>query len=360
MKFILKKLIPLIIFVIGLLTMLSITRCKKTVIQQIEYVHDTIYKKYSWQPLTKFPFFYNSYKIIYSKVTGRPVVLFYNPTYGFVYDSLTKSIGLTNYSPSALPADLNHLFGCSLKDDNRTLYLFMPYVPPSSYVCYRAPYLLDILSLDTTLVRNSSLSHAISETDYRWVITLRKKNSTDVLLVLDFRDNDSACKFELKNYAVIPTTSFETSLGGSFNNRFIVNMLYDGAYLLREDNTISYKFGGFIRVLFNINNTIYVYDFYNYAIYKSSDNGETWQVYRIGIDISPNVKFKVLRNNVFAYVNSTIYSIDLNNNFDFKILKNDGIEDSKILDMFYSNDTVIISTTRGLFYKRYSDFIIPK
>lgn len=161
----------------------------------------------------------------------------------------------------------------------------------------------------------------------------------------------------------MPNASF-LSVAGSFKDRFLINYPYNGTILLREDNTFSLVLPNSSissNFFLNYKDTLFVYDEYHYVIYYSTDIGESWNIYRSNVYIPFVAKFVILNNSVISFLNDKIYLINLKyNNFFQRELKNDGLENSIIMDAFYSNDTVIITTTRGMYYKSYKEFIQPK
>lgn len=343
-------------------TSVIVIQCKKKATEKEVYVYKTDTIRYSWKPYRKIAYAPIIYKITYSKIYDRPLVLFYNPLSSYIYDSIDNTFSLIFPSSlgaysSVIPPDINDFLGTSLSEPMVSLSVFMPYLTSYSSSCWQNKIVLNLNNIDTNFNFIYQRSNHLSEKGYRWVTTYSRKNNKDAILILDFKD--SSCFIKLKQMIIIPTNNVQTSVAGSFNNRYILNLPYDGVYLLREDNTLSMILPeAFIpsNFIVNHNNNIYIYDAYHEIIYYSADNGESWQVHKSNIYLSSIPIYKVLNNNIFAFYNDKIFSVDLSNkNFIIKELKNDGLTNSRIMDAFYSNDTVIITTSQGLYYKKYSD-----
>ncbi|GIV28636.1 MAG: hypothetical protein KatS3mg027_2450 [Bacteroidia bacterium] len=344
------------------------TSCRKKVIEKEEvYIHDTV--QYSWKPYKKISYSPVMYKISYTKLKyySRPLVLFYNPLTAYVYDSLDKQFNLifpsSFSSSSVIPPDFSPFIGTSLSENAISLSVFMPYLTSHNSSCWRNPVIINLKGIDTSVTSLNRARYKLSEYGNKWVGAAQRNGKSDILITLKFKD--SACLLKVVDTTKIelPNASF-LSVAGSFKDRFLINYPYNGTILLREDNTFSLVLPNSSissNFFLNYKDTLFVYDEYHYVIYYSTDIGESWNIYRSNVYIPFVAKFVILNNSVISFLNDKIYLINLKyNNFFQRELKNDGLENSIIMDAFYSNDTVIITTTRGMYYKSYKEFIQPK
>lgn len=349
------------------------TNCRKPKIVEVEkniYVHDTI--KTSWAEYKQLPYGNNFQKIIASSFSNHPLILFYSPDFSFVYDSITKqwsSYPSPNYTyadPLVRAPQINKNVCFSTSVVSGRFSVFCPYQSSIVSSIGSQPFSQYFSVIDTSFASivfngggdgwfNSSAA-ILSDSD-RVMVPVRSKQNNNEFYVFDINPNNNI-NYAVQNFNKITYTGSNTIyVIGTFGNRFLFHTPTSGPALMRSNFTV--KNLGMNNVVF-INPFVYegkVYctDSNTSTMYVSSDLGENWTLKYTGIP--NNTKYFILKNKIVGVFFDKLYEVTMNNNFlEFKELKNDGFENNKISSILTTNNTVYISTTKGIFTKDYSNF----
>ncbi|MBI2721408.1 MAG: hypothetical protein HYX39_04465 [Bacteroidetes bacterium] len=349
------------------------TNCRKPKTVEVEkkiYEHDTI--KTSWSEYKKLQFGYNFQKIIASSFSNHPLILFYSPDFSFVYDSITKQWGsypspnFTFADPLVRAPQINKNVCFSTSVVSGRFSVFCPYqssVIPSYGVPPFSQYFSTIDTSFSTIVFNSggdgwfNSSAAILSDSDRVMVPVRSKQNNNEFYVFDINPNNNI-NYAVQNFNKITYTgSNSIYVIGTFGNRFLFQTPTNGPSLMRSNFTV--KSLGMPTVIF-INpfvfeGKVYCADSNSGKMYVSSDLGENWTV--IYTYVPTNIKYFIIKNKIIGVFFDKLYDVTMNSSFiEFKELKNDGFENNKISSIITINNTVYISTTKGVFTKDYSNF----
>lgn len=141
----------------------------------------------------------------------------------------------------------------------------------------------------------------------------------------------------------------------SFRDRFLVATC-EGAYLVYPAGKFKTIFNRRIYEFFAFHDTLYALN--RQELYRSADEGETWQLYTNGF---PDVyaRFFEVRDKLCFYVGSQMAELDVSAGR-IREIDNFGLETNEITAVTEFHGKVYVATLSGLFYRETKDFFTYK
>jgi hypothetical protein len=142
---------------------------------------------------------------------------------------------------------------------------------------------------------------------------------------------------------------------------FLVELSDNGIYKIKDDGTFSKVFNpAVVDAFYKWQGKIYAHAEWG-RLLISSDNGDNWQEYS-GINASMVLSnYYTIKDSLIGIYNDNIFTLKWSgNDYTQRILKNDGVEGSKINGVEILRDTVYLATTAGIYTKPVSQFFDSK
>lgn len=168
-------------------------------------------------------------------------------------------------------------------------------------------------------------------------------------------------KIKLLNQSSTPSSGSNISAIFNIKNNFVLRAYNsDSVYLIRPDHSHKALFKGTISSVFFFNNKHFLVLINNNGgdeIYQSNDLGENWALQYNSI-LPSGQQFLNLGDSIISVFKDKISLVSIKPfAIDFKLLKNDGLQNKQINGVNLLNGKVFVSTNAGLFSKPLSNFI---
>jgi len=127
----------------------------------------------------------------------------------------------------------------------------------------------------------------------------------------------------------------------------------DKTYKVTSEGIVSEVSDDILLRLIKVQNAIYgiSYD----ALYKSVDEGNSWEKLFKVASFMNDLHYQVINNEVVGFYYSQLFKIDFEKN-EIREIMNDGLEGHRITSISKFKDKVFVTTFSGVFYKEWEDF----
>ena len=213
--------------------------------------------------------------------------------------------------------------------------------------------------LEYSKYNTSAFDYGAVNDNNKGILPLIKQTDTNAIVFIQFAMDDIV-KYYYNNtppdyltpdkYSeIILPTEFTSQINRieSFRDKFYISTKWN-TYLLREDGTFKLIASESANDFFLFEDRIYAD--YESWIGVSDDNGETWKEINNISTFDGFREFQEVHGQLMFFHEDDLYLVDPND-FSFTLLRNAGMEGSKITSILPFSNQIYIATLSGLFYK---------